>query len=199
MISLIRIQTQEKPDILWNEVLNKREKLQEAIGNKGRLLYVSKRHNYNEASLFVHVEDNNMLADFISNHLSKLNDVTAIWLINMLKPVFFPFGKETDQVKRYTITLKVFPSRLSEVYKRLANLELPGGMKMVYFAYTFHLFGDAIQFSLLVEDGAILQKYVKDVINNIPGVLQSTVCEIERTHHFISHEERLAGLGLTLS
>lgn len=189
MISLIRIQTQEKPDLLWNEVLSKRERLQEALGNKGRLLYVSKRYNYNEASIFVHATDTNVLANFISDHLSKLNGVTAIWLINMLKPVFFPFGKETDQVKRYTITLKVFPSRLSEVYERLAKMELHGGMKMVYFAYTFHLFGDAMQFSLLSEDGAILQKYVKDVIDNIPGVLQSTVCEIERTHHFISHEE----------
>ena len=38
-------------------------------------------------------------------------------------------------------------------------------------------------------DGTRIQKYVDEVISKIPGVLRTTICEIERTHHFVSYEE----------
>lgn len=190
MICIIRIQAMEKSEQLWNEVINKKDALQKAISSKGKLLYVSKRCNYNEVSLFVHIADTNVLGDFVAEHVAKLEGVTGIWIINMLKPLFFPLTKDTDQMKRYTITAKTYSPRLSEAYAGIAGLKFPENIGMAYLSYTCHLFGDCLQFSLLVkEDGNVLNTYVNDVINKIPGILRTSVCEIEKTHPFISWDE----------
>jgi hypothetical protein len=190
MISIIRIEAQENPELLWKNILEKKDELQNAFGNKGRLLYLSKRHKYKEASLSVHVIEPNILGNFISHNLAKLKEVTSIWLINMLQPNFFPLPKDTRHMRRYAITLKIFPSLLEEVYHKISDTDYPEWIKLVYVAYTFHFFADSIQFSILSEkDDAELQKFISTIIDNIPGVLKSTVFEIEKTHPFISYEE----------
>jgi len=190
MISIIRIETQENPEMLWNNILENKEILQNAFRNKGKLLYLSKRRNYKEASLSVHVAEPNILGNFIAHNLAKLKEVTSIWLINMLKPSFFPLPKDTRHMKRYIITLKIFPSRLDELYDMISNMDYPEWIKLVYVAYTFHLFTDSIQFSILSEkEDAELNKYINVNIDNIPGVLKSTVFEIEKTYPFISYKE----------
>ena len=200
MICIIRIQAQEKPDLLWNEILLNKSSLQEVLGAKGRLLYLSKRRNYHEVSLFVHVADTNILGDFISGHLAKLEGVTGIWLINMLKPVFYPLPEGAAQMKRYTVTVKAYSPKLSEIYKALATLtpldaesqrspDYFGDVSIGYLAYTCHLFGDCIQISLQAPDGTKIQKYVDEAISKVPGVLRTTLCEIEKTHPFVSYDE----------
>jgi len=189
MIVIVRIQAQEKPELLWNDVLLNKDRLQEVLGAKGKILYLSKRRNYHEVSLFVHVSDTNVLGDFIAGHLAKLEGVTGIWLINMLKPVFHPLPKEAGQMKRYTVTLKAFSPRLNEIYSALANLPPADEVSIGYLAYTCHLFGDCIQISLQAPDDTRMQKYIDEVISKIPGVLRTTLCEIERTHPFVSYGE----------
>jgi len=107
----------------------------------------------------------------------------------MIKPVFFPLPKDTRGMRRFTITLKVFPKKLKDVYQHIANATLPEGLKMAYIAYTFHLFGDSIQFSILADSEEALNKYLAEVINKLPGVIKSTVNEIERTRPLVSYEE----------
>ena len=189
MIVIIRIQAQEKPELLWNDVLLNKDRLQEVLGTKGRLLYLSKRHNYNEVSLFTHVSDTNILGDFIAGHLAKLEGVTGIWLINMLKPIFYPLPENAGRMKRYTVTLKAYSPRLDEIYSALTKLPPLDEVSIGYLAYTCHLFGDCIQISLQAPDSARVQKYVDEVISKVPGVLRTTICEIEKTNPFVSYEE----------
>jgi len=60
---------------------------------------------------------------------------------------------------------------------------------MAYIAYTCHLFGDCIQFSILAEGEEALAKYVTEVVDKIPGVLNSTVNLIEMTRPLVSYDE----------
>ncbi|MBI4712828.1 MAG: hypothetical protein HY762_05975 [Planctomycetes bacterium] len=208
MICIVRIQSQGQADAVWQEIVRQKDELQEALDNQGRLLYLSKRCKHNEASLFMHIADTNILGDFIARHLAKIRGVDAIWLINMLKPRFFPLpadarrrseaeSRRTSGMKRYTVTIKAYSPRLDEIYEQIANLppapacataDRPG-ITLGYLAYTFHLFGDSIQISLSGPDEASIKKYAQEVINNIPGVLGTTICEIEKTHPFISYQE----------
>jgi len=189
MICIIRIQSLEKPELLWNEIIDHKDMLQQAISNKGKLLYISKRRKYNEVSLFVHVVDANILGDFVAQHLAKIPGVSGIWMINMMKPVFFPLPENASEMTRYTVTVKTYSPRLSEVYDCLLALNPPEGIILTYLAYTCHLFGDCIQFSLLAKDVSALERYIHGYVNTIPGVLRTTVCEIEKTHPFISWNE----------
>jgi hypothetical protein len=190
MISIIITQAQENPELLWKGIIENKNRLQNAFGNKGRLLYLSRRRNYNEANLSVHVADPNILGEFIAHNLAKLQEVTSLWVVNMLQPSFFPLPKDTRHMKRYIITLKIFPGRLDEVYAKISNPDFPEWIKLIYVSYTFHLFNDCIQVSLLSEKEDVeLRKYINDTIDKIPGVLKSTVFEIEKTHPFISYKE----------
>ena len=107
----------------------------------------------------------------------------------MIKPVFFPLPKDTKGMKRFTITLKVFPKKLKDVYHNIANATLPEGLKMAYIAYTFHLFGDSVQFSILADSEEALYKYLAEEVNKLPGVLKTTINEIERTRPLVSYDE----------
>lgn len=189
MISIIRLKSQEKKERICDYVMSQVNELQESIKGKGQLLYLSKRAKHEDVSLFVHMVDPDILGDFIAEHLNKIEHVTGIWVINMIKPVFYPLPKDTKNMKRYAITVKVFPKNLKDVYQTIAAFALPGGLKMAYIAYTFHLFGDCIQFSILAEKEEILNKYLTEVVNKIPGVLSTTVNLIERTRPLVSYDE----------
>jgi len=189
MISIIRLKSQERKERICDYVMSQVNELQKSIKGKGQLLYLSKRAKHEDVSLFVHMVDPDILGDFIAEHLNKIEHVTGIWVINMIKPVFYPLPKDTKNMKRYAITMKVFPKNLKDVYRNIATAALPDGLKMAYIAYTFHIFGDCIQFSILAEKEETLNKYLTEVVNKIPGILSTTVNLIERTRPLVSYDE----------
>lgn len=189
MISIIRLKSQEKKERICDYIMSHVNGLQESIKGKGQLLYLSKRAKHEDVSLFVHMVDPDILGDFIAEHLNKIEHVTGIWVINMIKPVFYPLPKDTKNMKRYAITVRVFPKNLKDVYQNIATAAFLDGLKMAYIAYTFHLFGDCIQFSILAEKEETLNKYLTEVVNKIPGVLNTTVNLIERTRPLVSYDE----------
>jgi len=189
MINIIRLQSQETKEKICDVIMSQINELQDSIKGKGQLLYLSKRIKHKDVSLFIHTNDPGVLGDFIADSLNNIENITDIWVINMIKPVFFPLPKDTRGMRRFTITLKVFPKKLKDVYQHIANATLPEGLKMAYIAYTFHLFGDSIQFSILADSEEALNKYLAEVINKLPGVIKSTVNEIERTRPLVSYEE----------
>lgn len=189
MISIIRLKSQERKERICDYVMSQVNELQESIKGKGQLLYLSKRAKHEDISLFVHMVDPDILGDFIAEHLNKIEHVTGIWVINMIKPAFYPLPKDTKNMKRYAITMKVFPKNLKDVYQNIASSSLPDGLKMAYIAYTFHLFGDCIQFSILAEKEETLNKYLTERVDKIPGVLSTTVNLIERTRPLVSYDE----------
>ncbi len=188
MINIIRIQSQERKEKICDIIMSRIDELQDSFNGNGQLLYLSKRVKHKDVSLFIHTVDPNVLGDFIAGHLSKIEHITDIWVINMMKPIFYPLPKDTREMKRFTITLRVYPQYLTDVYQNIANALLPESLKIAYIAYTFHLFGDSIQFSMLTPDEAILNEYLA-VVEKLPGMLNITVNQIERTRPLVSYEE----------
>lgn len=189
MITIIRLMSQEHRERICDSILSHKDELQKGIEGKGRLLYLSKRAKHEDVSLFIHTLDSDALGDFIADHLSKIEHITSTWVISLIKPVFYPLPRDTKDLKRFTITLKVFPKNLKDVYQNIATSALPKGFKMAYIAYTCHLFGDCIQFSILAEEEKALNKYLAEAVNKIPGVLKTTINLIERTWPLVSYSE----------
>jgi len=188
MISIIRLKSQERKEKICDLVMANLDDLQESVKNRGQLLYLTKRAKHEDVSLFIHTVDPNFLGDFIAEDLVKIKDVTGIWVIHMIKPIFYPLPKDTRNFNRYVISLRVFTNNLKEVYKNLAATKLPDGLKMAYLAYTFHLFEDSIQLSILTENAETLDNYLTGVVEKMPGVLRTTVNLIERTRPLVSYE-----------
>src|SRR3989339_347396 len=107
MIVIIRMLTDDASKNLWDEIAHRKEDLQKVLQDRGRLLYLSKRKGHNEASLFVHAKDSNVINELITGHLSKVKSVSAIWVIHLFKPRFFPIPSDTIDLKRFVITAKI--------------------------------------------------------------------------------------------
>lgn len=189
MINIIRMKSQGEKEKICDIILSQIDRLQDSIRGKGQLLYLSKRVRHKDVSLFIHTSHSSVLGDFISEQLSHIDHITDIWVINLIKPIFYPLPKDTKDLERYTITLKVFPKRLNDVYQHISCDELPDGLRLAYIAYTFHLFGDSIMFSVLTEDDSTLNKYLSRKVGKLPGVLNATVNRIERTRPLVSYED----------
>lgn len=189
MIAIVRMKAQERRDALWEYVAQNAERLQERLEREGRLLFLSQRARHDDVSLFVHVDDPDVLANFIAHDLAKIEGMTGCWMINMLKPLFFPLPRDTSALSRHAITIRAFPPKLEQLYESLSRLDTPPGVLMAYLALTCHLYGDCIQFSVLAEDGKTLTRFLDESVRSIPGVLHLTVSRIERTKPLVSYDE----------
>jgi len=182
------MQSQEHREKIWDNILDNLEMLKEDMEDKGQLLYLTQRARQQDISLFVHVIDCNTIGDFITKELCDIKDITSIWAIHMMKPLFFPLPKETEHLTRFSITAKVYPTKLREVYENLVTQLPHEKILMAYIAFTFHLFTESVIFSLLAENAETLEKYVRDRIDTIPGVIGTTINRISRTKPLISYD-----------
>lgn len=189
MIAIVRMKAQESREQLWDNIVTRVPKLQALLHQEGRLLYLSRRVKHEDVSLFVHVMDSDILGSLIADELSKLDGLTGCWVINLLRPVFFPLPENTSSMSRYIGTAKVFPPRLRETYEGLIHMAPCPGIMMAYVAYTCHLYGDCIQFSTLALDESGMDRYIAENIKALPGILQTTLNYVEKTKPLISYEE----------
>ena len=189
MISIIRLQAQENRDMTWDSFLENLDPLKNSLEGKGRLLYLSQRARHQDISLFVHAADPDVLGDFIALNLARLKDITSLWTIHLMKPVFFPIPKDTKDMTRFTITAKVFPSQLKEAYENLVKQSDHDLFPMAYIAFTFHLFEESVIFSLLTHDTAELERHLRNTIDKMPAILGTKSYLISRTKPLISYDE----------
>jgi hypothetical protein len=189
MIAIVRMKAQEQRDMLWDYLAEHAGRLQQRLAHEGRVLFLSQRARHDDVSLFVHVADPNVLAGFIAHDLAKIEGVTGCWMINMLKPLFFPLPRDTSGMSRYAITVRAFPPKLEEIYVSLSRPEMFPGTLMAYLALTCHLYGDCLQFSVLTENEESVYQYLDQSVRTLPGVLHLTVSLIERTKPLVSYDE----------
>jgi len=189
MISIIRMLTHGEAKEMWSTIIGQKDSLQSALGKNGRLLYLTKRVDFSEASLFVHTNDLNAITELVIGHLSKIRAVSAISIIHLFRPKFFPIPKDTSNMKRFVITIKAKPKHLAEIYRKLLNPNLPKGLKKVYYGFTFQHYEDDLQYSLLADDEESVQKFVAENINSMDGIIKAEVRPIEKTKPFISYKE----------
>ena len=189
MIAIVRMKAQERRDMLWDHLVEHAGELQQRLAHEGRLLFLSQRAKHDDVSLFVHVAEPDVVGGLIAHDLAKIDGVTGCWMINMLKPLFFPLPRDTSAMDRYAITVRAFPPKLEETYESLSRLDAPPGVLMAYLALTCHLYGDCLQFSVLTEGEENLSRHLDESIRTLPGVLHLTVSLIERTKPLVSYDE----------
>lgn len=191
MILIVRMSTDGDAKKMWSAIMDQKISLQSALGKNGQLLYLTKRTDFNEASLFIHTKDFNSIINLVTEHLNTLDEVSAISIVHLLKPRFFPVPQDTYNLKRFVISLKVHPLSLKDVYKKLLNPNVPTGIRKVYYAFTFQNDNEALQYSLLAEDKESVQKFIAESIQSIDGIIETELHQAEKTKPFISYKEWL--------
>ena len=191
MIFIIRTQTESDPKKLWLSIIEQKEALQKTLQKSGRLLYLTKRAEFNEASLFIHASNSSDIVDMLVNNVSSIEGVSNISIIPLYRPRFFPLPKDTSDMKHFVISAKVQPKHLRDVYVKLMNPILPPDVKRVYYAFTFQGQDENIQYALLSHEEGTVQKFVEEQMHNIEGIIKTEINLTEKTKPFISYSEWL--------
>ncbi len=189
MLAIVRVKMRNGNDGLWNYIYDNKQELEKQFNNCVELMYMTKRAKHEDTSLFIHAEDPNCFGEFVAKVITHIPGVEGIWMFNMMNMKFFYLQENLlDEWTRYIVTINTHPSRVEDVYKALSNLNSNSDIAPVYLAYTFHLFGDNIMFSLLANDTQAAQKFTMKNIKDLPGVLRTNVTAIEKQERLTSRE-----------
>ena len=187
MLAIVRVKMNDGSDKLWDYILKNREGLEKKFNDCVQLMYMTKRARFEDTSLFLHAENLDCFGDFVAKVIAPIKDVNALWLFNLYKLRFFRFKEELlDDWKRLVITIKGYPAKFEEIYTYLTKLKETADVAPVYMAYTFHLYGDSIIFSLAAKDEAIGRKFIADNVKDLPGVLNTNVAVIKKHQRIAS-------------
>lgn len=189
MLAIVRVKMRNGSNGLWNHISDNKEELEKQFNNCVELMYMTKRARHEDTSLFIHAEDPNCFGEFVAKVITHIPGVDGIWMFNMMNMKFFYLQESLlHEWNRFVVTINTHPSKVEEVYNALSNINSTSDTAPVYIAYTFHLFGDNIMFSLLGNDAQAAQKYVMENVNNIPGVLRTNITTIEKKQRLTSRE-----------
>lgn len=189
MLAIVRVKMRNGGNGLWDHILDNKKELEKQFNNCVELMYMTKRARHEDTSLFIQAEDPNCFGEFVAKVITHIPGVDGIWMFNMMNMKFFYLQDSLlNEWTRYVVTINIHPSRVEDVYKALSNLNSTSDTAPVYVAYTFHLFGDNIMFSLLANGAQAAQKFIKKNVNGLSGVLRTNVTAIEKQERLTSRE-----------
>jgi len=188
MIAIIRLHSRVSQSKCWKFVAQNQEKLREALGDNGLMLYLTQRVGKDDTSLFVHTAQPDMMGRFVSEQLAATEGIDGIWMIPLFEPRFFPVPRHFETMQRYALSLRVAPNDMHGARVGLEQMTLPENLKMAYIAYTFHQYDNCISYSLIAEDKFAIQEHL-DRVEKHPKILQVLVHSVERTRALMTHAQ----------
>ncbi len=189
MLAIVRVKTDKGTDVLWDYIKENHSKLENKFDNCVEILYMTKREKYNDTSLFIQSGSPDCIGDFVAKVIAHIPKVEELWMFNVMNMKFY-FIPEIllEQWKRFSVTIRTPPSKFEETYYELSRIMPSENAAPVYLAYTFHMYGDSIKFSLVAEDAGSANEFIKENINSLPDVHTTHIIGIEKQLRLTSPE-----------
>jgi DNA-binding Lrp family transcriptional regulator len=187
MLAIVRVKMRNGNNDLWNYIVENDNTIESEFNGEAKLMYITRRARHEDTSLFIRAKNPDVLGNFVANNIATIEGADKIWMINLMGMKFFKIPEKLlDEWQRSVVTVRAYPSKYSDIYNSISNLAPNSDVAPVYLAYTFHLYGDSLMFSLVSKDVNSAQKFIEDNIKNLPGVFGHTTTVIEK-------QQRLAG------
>ena len=160
---------------------------------KIEILYYARCITHSDISIMVDVKDPEVLPDFITDVLLKLDGVYDLQIIPLFKPNFFkmPSYINKDEYQHFTITLDIKSDMTESVFKYLQEFAATEEAAITFLAYTFYSYDHDIILSLLAPNIRLAGKFVNEKIRPIKGIIDSFLWQIEKSQFIIPHEKWL--------
>ena len=172
---------------IWNYIIdNHRDWMKKDV----KLLYLTQRCDSGDTSLIVDIKDSHSFADFVIKYISPLEDLKGIWLVNLIRPKFFPIPQDTPKdCQRYTATIRVESREYLNVYDLISKITPKEGAMITYIAFTFQAVGQDILLSILAKDDSVKDKFINHHIKTITGIQDVQSTEVTKTKRLIPLNE----------
>lgn len=172
---------------IWNYIIDNHK---DWVKTDVKLLYLTQRCDSGDTSLIVDIKDSHSFADFIIKYISPMEDLKGIWLLNLIRPKFFPIphGTPTD-FQRYATTIRVESREYLNVYDQILKITPKEDAMITYIAFTFQAIGQDILMSILAKDDSVKDRFITDHIKTIKGVQDVQSTEVTKTKRLIPLDE----------
>jgi hypothetical protein len=189
MLAIVRVKTDKGADVLWDYVKENHIKLERKFDNCVEIMYMTKREKYNDTSLFIQSGSPNCIGDFIAKVVAHIPKTEEIWMFNVMNMKFY-FIPEIllEQWQRFSVTIRTPPNKFEETYYNLSKIQPSDDAAPVFIAYTFHMFGDSIKFSLVAKNAEAANKFIEENVNSLPEVHTTHIVAIEKQERLTSPE-----------
>ncbi len=190
MLAIVRVKMRNGNNDLWDYIVENDNNIESEFNGEAKLMYITRRARHEDTSLFIRAKNPDILGNFVANNIATIEGADKIWMINLMGMKFFRTPEKLlDEWQRSVVTVRAYPSNFSEVYHAISGLQATPEAAPVYLAYTFHLYGDSLMFSLVSKDMNAAQKYIENNIKSIPGIFGHTTTVIEKQQRLALKED----------
>ncbi len=179
-------QNQCGEDEVWDYIL---ENHKEWESGDVKPLYLTNRGIYRDISLIVSSISADAFSEFILDHLTSLKCIKDVWVFNMMEPRLFSLPENLSQnMKRFTLTLKVVPREAPFIYESISKMKPSSKAVITYITYSYHRHGD-ILISLLAGDKRVVEDFVMRHIEVLKGVIKTEIIPVIKSKNLATPDE----------
>ena len=190
MLAIVRVKTNNGCDKLWDYIIENHEELEKKFDDCVELMYITKRAKHDDTSLFIHADSPDCFGNFVAQIISPIPEVDGVWMFNMMNMRFYHLVKDLiKDWQRYVVTVKAYPGKFEDIYNTRSKVTQTSNATPAYIAYTFHLYGDSIMFSLLADSENAAQEFVTKNIKDLPGVLSTNITSIKKQQRLAPRQD----------
>ncbi len=152
-------------------------------------LYLTHRGIYNDISLVVSSKSADSFAEYILKNLKHMEKISDVWMFNLIRPeLFTPPENISQNLKRYSIALKVLPKEAGSIYNKVSQITPTSEVIITYITYTYHMRNDLL-ISVLSGNRLSVEDFTRDHIEGIKGIISSEVIPLVRSKNLATPEE----------
>jgi microsomal dipeptidase-like Zn-dependent dipeptidase len=152
-------------------------------------LYLTHRGIYNDISLVVSSKSPDSFTEYLLKNLKQMDKISDVWMFNLIKPeLFSPPENISQNLKRYSIALRVHPKEAKSIYERLSKIEPTPEVIITYITFTYHKRNDLL-ISVLSGNRHSVEDFTRDYIEGIKGIVSSEVIPLVKSKNLATAEE----------
>ncbi len=140
-------------------------------------MFVYKSLNTGETSLIIDSKGTAALSEFIKKHIRTRDEVEAVKVDNLVRPVFFPPPDDIGDLKRFAVTVACEPSTCKGIYKQMVELG-DNAFTITMVAYIMNDNGQHVTMVVLTENLTSLNAFVEKHVADLDGASKIMVSEL---------------------
>ncbi len=151
-------------------------------------LYSAQLEGMMNVGIIFDVKDPDNIAHFLTETLSKFDEVHHTRTISLMKPVFFPIPKKKpENIQRFVIRIYTHPRNYKTIYNYLINYRYPFNLFPIYVSYS--LGDEDIVMNVGADSIATVNNFLKEKIRTMDGVDSSSFYPVVKAKRFAPLEK----------
>ena len=180
MMIIVRLYPKTDLNKVWHYVENVIAKESSKVCTP---LYSAQLEGMMSVGVIFDVKDPDNIAHFLTETLSKFDEVHHTRTISLMKPIFFPIPKKKpENMQRYILRIYTHPKNYKKIYDYLLSYKYPFNMFPIYVSYS--LGDEDIVMNIAADSIITVNNFLREKIRSMDGVDSSSIYPVVKSKRF---------------